>query len=100
MHWFSSIPAYGAFTTLTFSTTQFTPELILIPLFETPEPNLAVLSVKFLSIRLSSNPILLVVLKISNFPLSEQKNILEETYKNWKGDLEQVDDVCIVGVRV
>ena len=29
-----------------------------------------------------------------------QKNALENTYNNWKGDLDQVDDVCVVGIRI
>lgn len=33
-------------------------------------------------------------------PLAEQKAILDEAIEKWKGDLEQVDDVTIVGVRV
>jgi serine phosphatase RsbU (regulator of sigma subunit) len=30
----------------------------------------------------------------------EQKDILNSTFQNWRGDLEQVDDVCIIGIRV
>ena len=37
---------------------------------------------------------------ISKEPMVNQKQILEETLNNWKGDLEQVDDVCVIGVRV
>lgn len=33
-------------------------------------------------------------------PLSEQRQILSEAFNNWKGQLEQVDDVCIIGIRV
>jgi len=32
--------------------------------------------------------------------MSEQKEILNKTIDDWKGDLEQVDDICIIGVRV
>jgi len=32
--------------------------------------------------------------------LLEQKEILEESFKGWRGDLEQVDDVCIIGIRI
>lgn len=32
--------------------------------------------------------------------LIEQKNILEHEFHLWKGDLEQVDDICIIGVRI
>ncbi len=30
----------------------------------------------------------------------EQVKILEEKFLNWKGQLDQVDDVCVIGVRV
>jgi tetratricopeptide (TPR) repeat protein len=29
-----------------------------------------------------------------------QKNILDVTFENWRGDLEQLDDVCVLGIRV
>ncbi len=32
--------------------------------------------------------------------MEEQKEILLNTFNAWKGNLEQVDDVCIIGVRV
>ncbi|MGP8217134.1 MAG: tetratricopeptide repeat protein [Bacteroidia bacterium] len=32
--------------------------------------------------------------------MAEQKQILEKTFENWKGDLEQIDDVLIIGIRV
>jgi len=33
-------------------------------------------------------------------PMSEQREILKQTFDNWKGELEQVDDVCIIGLRL
>ncbi|MBK8927926.1 MAG: SpoIIE family protein phosphatase [Crocinitomicaceae bacterium] len=33
-------------------------------------------------------------------PMEEQKLILAKTFDNWRGSLEQVDDVCVIGVRV
>ncbi len=33
-------------------------------------------------------------------PLKEQKEILDKTFEDWKGINEQVDDVCIVGVKI
>ena len=32
--------------------------------------------------------------------MDEQENALEETFNAWKGSLEQVDDVCVLGIRV
>jgi sigma-B regulation protein RsbU (phosphoserine phosphatase) len=33
-------------------------------------------------------------------PFSEQQKQLKAVFENWKGDLEQVDDVFVIGVRV
>ncbi len=33
-------------------------------------------------------------------PMNEQKKILEREFRNWKGDLEQIDDVCVIGVKI
>jgi len=32
--------------------------------------------------------------------MDEQKSLLNETIENWKGNLEQVDDILIIGIRV
>jgi len=36
--------------------------------------------------------------QISTLPMTEQKDVLLQTFKNWKGELEQVDDVCVIGI--
>jgi serine phosphatase RsbU (regulator of sigma subunit) len=33
-------------------------------------------------------------------PVDEQRHILEQRFNAWKGDLEQVDDVCIIGIKI
>jgi serine phosphatase RsbU (regulator of sigma subunit)/sugar phosphate isomerase/epimerase len=33
-------------------------------------------------------------------PLAEQSDLLEQRFESWKGKLEQVDDVCIIGIRL
>lgn len=40
------------------------------------------------------------LLKIQHQPMSEQKEYLDHFFENWKGDTEQVDDVCVIGVRI
>lgn len=37
---------------------------------------------------------------ISNKPLPEQESILRTEFSNWRGNLEQVDDVLIIGMRI
>jgi hypothetical protein len=34
------------------------------------------------------------------FNLYKQHKLLKSTFDNWKGELEQVDDVCVVRVRI
>lgn len=41
-----------------------------------------------------------LLLKHNTQPLHEQQSAVASTFKNWKGNLEQVDDVCIIGVRI
>tara|TARA_Y100000589_G_scaffold155323_1_gene147872 strand:+ start:102 stop:608 length:507 start_codon:yes stop_codon:yes gene_type:complete len=41
-----------------------------------------------------------LLLSIQDKSMDEQKQIIEQTFINWKGDLEQVDDVCVIGVKV
>jgi len=40
------------------------------------------------------------VLSISNLTMEEQHQKIEEAFTNWKGEMEQVDDVCVIGVRI
>jgi len=40
-----------------------------------------------------------MLLQIHLKPLTEQKEILDTRLTNWKGALEQVDDVCLIGVK-
>ncbi len=40
------------------------------------------------------------LLKIHGQSMSEQKKSLNQFFENWKGNIEQVDDVCIIGVRI
>ena len=35
--------------------------------------------------------------KINQLPLNEQRIILEDKFMKWKGSLDQVDDVCVIG---
>lgn len=41
-----------------------------------------------------------LLLKTNSLPAKEQTQILKDTLENWKGKLEQVDDILIVGIRV
>ena len=41
-----------------------------------------------------------LVFLIHQNPMESQKNILRRAFNDWKGDFEQVDDVCVMGIRV
>jgi len=37
---------------------------------------------------------------INKEPINKQKEIIETTIKTWKGKLEQVDDICVIGLKI
>jgi len=41
-----------------------------------------------------------LVLANASLPMEIQKQKMEITFDTWKGDLEQIDDVCVIGVRI
>lgn len=41
-----------------------------------------------------------VLLSIHAKPMYEQGKILEQKFLEWKGTLEQIDDVSVIGIRV
>jgi serine phosphatase RsbU (regulator of sigma subunit) len=40
------------------------------------------------------------MLAIASLNMKDQKRILEEHFNNWKGELDQVDDVLVIGISV
>ncbi|MCE9538348.1 MAG: SpoIIE family protein phosphatase, partial [Bacteroidetes bacterium] len=41
-----------------------------------------------------------LLVSVHKLPMEEQKQVLSDTIEKWKGDLEQVDDVLLVGIRI
>lgn len=41
-----------------------------------------------------------IFVEVSEMPIQRQKEIISQRFEEWKGDLEQVDDVLVIGVRV
>ncbi len=41
-----------------------------------------------------------ILIQNSNQPLEKQKEILLQKFAEWKGQLEQIDDVCVIGIRI
>ena len=49
--------------------------------------------------KFSSKQLKELLFSIHRLPMNEQKNRLESTIENWKGNLEQVDDILVMGIR-
>lgn len=41
-----------------------------------------------------------LLLEHRNLPLEEQAVMIDNAFSEWKGDLEQVDDVCVIGIKI
>ncbi|MFT7615029.1 MAG: serine phosphatase RsbU (regulator of sigma subunit) [Parvicellaceae bacterium] len=41
-----------------------------------------------------------LLISIQDGDLESQKSVIDESFEAWRGDLEQVDDVCVIGVRM
>ncbi len=41
-----------------------------------------------------------LLLEISRKPMQRQKMILEKTLDQWRGDIEQIDDILIMGIKI
>ena len=41
-----------------------------------------------------------LLIETSKKPIDKQKDFLNTTIENWRGELEQVDDVLVIGVRI
>lgn len=50
--------------------------------------------------KLKSAPMFAKLIEVSTLPMAQQGKALRQFFMDWKGQLEQVDDICIIGVRV
>ena len=41
-----------------------------------------------------------LLINIQDKSMKEQKNYLSDVFDEWKGNREQIDDVCIIGFKV
>ncbi len=41
-----------------------------------------------------------LILSMANLPMLKQKEHLDKEIENWRGNLEQVDDICIAGIKI
>ncbi len=50
--------------------------------------------------KFKANAFRTLLLSIQDKPMEEQKTILNESFETWRGSLEQIDDVCVIGVNI
>ena len=41
-----------------------------------------------------------LILASAHLPMHEQKNVLEKSLASWQGELEQIDDVLVIGIKI
>ncbi|MBD3637865.1 MAG: SpoIIE family protein phosphatase [Crocinitomicaceae bacterium] len=41
-----------------------------------------------------------LLLSVCDKPMDDQQRIIDESFEEWRGTLEQLDDVCVIGVRI
>jgi serine phosphatase RsbU (regulator of sigma subunit) len=49
--------------------------------------------------KMKPKPFKKLLLSINNLDMDQQREVLLEKFDDWKGDFEQVDDVCIIGIK-
>jgi serine phosphatase RsbU (regulator of sigma subunit) len=40
------------------------------------------------------------LLSVKDLSMAQQKLAIDETFEAWKGKFEQVDDVCVIGIKI
>ncbi len=50
--------------------------------------------------KFKKEPFRKLLLSIQQHPMSQQREIIDQVFEEWKGNLEQIDDVCVIGVRI
>lgn len=50
--------------------------------------------------KFKTNRFLKILLNIQHLTMREQQKHLDKVFMDWKGDLDQIDDVCVLGVKI
>lgn len=50
--------------------------------------------------KLKAKPFKKMLLDIQDLSMPEQKTYLDNAFETWRGELEQIDDVCVIGVKI
>jgi len=41
-----------------------------------------------------------LLVSVAGKPVDEQKTILDKTLTDWRGDIDQIDDIMVIGIRI
>ena len=41
-----------------------------------------------------------LLIEINTKPIDQQELLIKNAFETWRGNLEQIDDVCVIGVRI
>ena len=41
-----------------------------------------------------------LLIAIQKKSMEKQKQLIDDAFENWRGDLEQLDDICVIGVKI
>ena len=41
-----------------------------------------------------------LLLEINKKPMAEQLELLNQSFDNWRGSYEQIDDILVIGVKI
>ena len=41
-----------------------------------------------------------LLLSVQTQTMGKQKEIIDENFETWRGDIEQIDDVCVIGIKI
>lgn len=50
--------------------------------------------------KLKYKPFRNMLLELSDLNVSKQKETLDKAFEKWRGEFEQVDDVCVIGIKI
>ncbi len=45
-------------------------------------------------------PFIDMLIEINSMSMADQKAFIDDAFEDWKGDKEQIDDVCVIGIRI
>lgn len=50
--------------------------------------------------KFKAKPLKNLLIEIASKPATEQEKIIDQTFVSWKQNLEQIDDVCLIGIKI